>query len=770
MNILPKSMLVISSLEGLLDFLGLTHLSLLVNVYLSVDFLLLIIDIMQTLLNTLSFALYPPLQRMLLNTKSGLLSVLMLLLLVGAATQARAQVVFNDDYVIINGTKYATNNNNATRLPSSLSGNFNRDTDNLLLSGEANTSDKGNFSAQSVQLLYRVYRSGTAVTSSSPAFVPVNLVKGATTGNGNNTSTKWSSATQPNILTSTTGTTTPTTYVLEFFFQANQINKQNAVSSVYDNANSPNNYRITFNVVVSSTAPPVATWNGSSANPDWFNSSNWTFNGPIPPNGVPNSSTDVTIPYLSGRSFPVVGAGPSGNPAQARNITIQGQSATAKATILINGGELQAFGNIDDPFGGLSSTATGIMTLASLAPNVQTFNAGHDLYVVHIQGGGEKILLTRLPILASLDFVRDKGKLTTRTDNDVSYGIALDAGAVVSGEDENGYVSGYLTSTRSFAGGPISTDFGNIGVVLDAPYLGQTIAVSRLTGASYTGVGPTPTSVSINRSFDFTVPNASNTTFNLTFKYLNAELNNNTAADLAIYSSPVNSTTFSLLGRTSLGNKSVTIQNATSSLASTFTLGGTTVPLPLPVTLVSFTATPTPQGAALLRWVTAKELNNKGFGIERTLDATGTWKEVNYVATTNTPNGKSYEYTDNSLITAPASTQAYYRLRQEDLDGKVTYSPVAAVARQAALASTGIVLSPVPLDGPNLSVSFAEAGQAGQEVAIINTQGQRMLHFTTQNNAEGTLSLPVANLAAGVYIVRIQTPGQAVRHARFVKL
>jgi hypothetical protein len=186
--------------------------------------------------------------------------------------------------------------------------------------------------------------------------------------------------------------------------------------------------------------------------------------------------------------------------------------------------------------------------------------------------------------------------------------------------------------------------------------------------------------------------------------------------------------------------------------------------------LVSFTATPTLQGAALLRWVTAKELNNKGFGIERTLGTNDTWKEVGYLATTNTPNGKSYEYTDKSLITAPASTQAYYRLRQEDLDGKVTYSPVAAVARQAALASTGIVLSPVPLDGPNLSVSFAEAGQAGQEVAIINTQGQRMLHFTTQNNAEGTLSLPVANLAAGVYIVRIQTPGQAVRHARFVKL
>ncbi|AMR26993.1 hypothetical protein A0257_07655 [Hymenobacter psoromatis] len=133
--------------------------------------------------------------------------------------------------------------------------------------------------------------------------------------------------------------------------------------------------------------------------------------------------------------------------------------------------------------------------------------------------------------------------------------------------------------------------------------------------------------------------------------------------------------------------------------------------------------------------------------------------------------GSTYVFTDKSLTSAPASTQAYYRLRQEDLDGKVTFSPVAVINRNAAIASTELTLSPVPVGGSdNLSVGLAEAGQAGIMVAVINTQGQRLLSFTTQASADAALSLPVTSLAAGVYIVTVQVPGQAARHARFVKL
>ncbi|RZK52879.1 MAG: T9SS type A sorting domain-containing protein, partial [Hymenobacter sp.] len=176
------------------------------------------------------------------------------------------------------------------------------------------------------------------------------------------------------------------------------------------------------------------------------------------------------------------------------------------------------------------------------------------------------------------------------------------------------------------------------------------------------------------------------------------------------------------------------------------------------------------QGTALLRWVTATELSNRGFGIERQLGSGLAWQPVGFVAATGQTTGSTYEFTDKGLATAAASLQAYYRLRQEDQDGTITYSPVAVVTRQAALAAGELQLSPVPVTGSNLSVALAEAGQAGLEVAVTNTQGQRLLHFTTQASADGALSLPVAQLTAGVYILTVQVPGQAVRHARFVKL
>lgn len=272
---------------------------------------------------------------------------------------------------------------------------------------------------------------------------------------------------------------------------------------------------------------------------------------------------------------------------------------------------------------------------------------------------------------------------------------------------------------------------------------------------------------SVKRSFYF-VPTNLPSSFSLSFSYLTAELNGNTAANLSFFSSPATTNNFTSIGRTSSSANLVTLTNITSTLLSTFTVAEPAVPLP--VTLISFTATPTAQGAALLRWATATESNNRGFGIERQLGANEAWQSVGFVAAGATT-GSTYEFTDKSLVNAPASAQAYYRLRQEDLNGKVTYSPVAAINRTAAVAATELTLSPVPVSGTdNLAVGLAEAGQAGIMVAVTNTQGQRLMSFTTQASTDGALSLPVTSLAAGVYIVTVQVPGQAARHARFVKL
>jgi hypothetical protein len=733
------------------------------TVYLLVDFLLLFVDNMQTLLNTHTSAPYPLWQRIILKAGSKLSAGLMLLLLVGFANQVLATPGFSSNSVVIastpgtggsgnvNGTYYTNTAGSPKFTTITNLGTFDRGTGSLTLGATSNTTESGNENVTAVRVFYRVYSTapGTVVpafTVTSPS-IPLQQLGGASKNR------QWNSLSPVNLLNATTG---PDTYKVDFFFQLTYSDNKNTGVLLTDII-----YSSTF--VVRGNAPAV--WQGKT--PFWSDGGNWSTGK------EPDFNTDVTVPLTNNTVFPVISAD-----AQVRTLTIQGNNANDKATVTLDGGELQIFGDFRDPNAGFTQNS-GVFTLAGTN---QTFDGGR-FFEVHIQGGGVKTLTSQLNMIGNngvLEFLSGTGfgpnnapirnsaggVLATKIDNANNFGVNLGSSARIYGEDENSYVLGILNSTRTVNS---YSDFGGIGVDITAATTNNYMVVTRITGVINSGVGLK--GASIQRSFQFLPSTATGLNFTLVFHYLTNELNSNDPNKLGVFTSPSSTASFTELGRTSnnVSAKTVSISQVKNSLLATFTLGETNV-APLPVTLVSFTAVPTPQGAALLRWLTASEMNNKGFGIERTLGIDDNWKEVGYVATTNTPNGKSYEYTDKSLITAPASTQAYYRLRQEDLDGTISYSPVAVVARQAVVVNTNIVLSPVPLDGPNLSVSFAEAGQAGQEVAIINTQGQRMLHFTTQNSAEGTLSLPVANLAAGVYIVRIQTPGQAVRHARFVKL
>jgi hypothetical protein len=729
-------------------------------VYLFVNSLLLFLDIMQTPLNTYNSATHNTWAKLLMFSRLRLFSSLTLLMLIGAFGKAQAGVTVGNNSVIIGGTntnvngRYYTNIADASATKGDFKavttlGTFDRGTGSLLLSARATTTESGNDNVQSVRLFYRVYIAGTTPPTT---YTALNL--DIVTASGK-TSTWTASVNPPNLLTATSAGD----YTLDLYFQIVSVDNKNNPSNFFDRtALSP--YRTGFTV----TGSAPAAWVGNTD--DWFTPSNWSTNG------IPTKDTDVTISLQSSvTKYPVVRG--TGGVALARTLRLdKSTNPTSPAYILtINSGELQVYGDFQNPNAGLKQN-NGFFTLAG---TTQTFD-GASFTDFRVQGGGTKTLTNRMDIVNTLAFVNDGGILATSTLNSDVYNIDLGTSAQISGENEASYVLGILrTPYRIITKGTTNT-LGNIGIEIasssSAPQDPGSSVITRRTGLAYTGAGDNTTSVSIKRSFTFSsIDSPDNQVFTLSFHYLNAELNDLNASKLAFYRSASGAAPFDALNRASSNPNTKTVISPviTGTLAATFTVGETTA-VPLPVTLVSFTATPTLQGAALLRWVTAKELNNKGFGIERSLGISDNWKEVGYLATVNTPNGKSYEYTDKSLVTAPASTQAYYRLRQEDLDGKVSYSPVAAVARQATAASTGIVLSPVPVDGPNLSVSFAEAGQAGQEVAIINTKGQRMLHFTTQNSGEATLSLPVANLAAGVYIVRIQTPGQAVRHARFVKL
>ncbi|MBF9236105.1 right-handed parallel beta-helix repeat-containing protein [Hymenobacter sp. BT683] len=173
---------------------------------------------------------------------------------------------------------------------------------------------------------------------------------------------------------------------------------------------------------------------------------------------------------------------------------------------------------------------------------------------------------------------------------------------------------------------------------------------------------------------------------------------------------------------------------------------------PLPVALTAFTATAEGPAAVRLAWATATEQNSARFEVERSLDGR-TFAGIGTVAAAGTSSSaRAYEWLD---ARRPASASAlYYRLRQVDVDGTFSYSPVRTVALSGPAASR-LVLAPNPARATTVT-----GAAAGAPVTVFDAVGRAVLAATANAAGAAALVLP-AHLPAGVYVVRTGT--QAVR-------
>ncbi|GAB3858361.1 hypothetical protein GCM10028822_33210 [Hymenobacter terrigena] len=179
---------------------------------------------------------------------------------------------------------------------------------------------------------------------------------------------------------------------------------------------------------------------------------------------------------------------------------------------------------------------------------------------------------------------------------------------------------------------------------------------------------------------------------------------------------------------------------------------------PLPVVLTAFEAQAVGNDVQLT-WRTAQEENNDHFEVERSADGQR-FATVALVAGEGTRNQpQSYQTTDAQ--SSRFGQQLYYRLRQVDIDGTQSFSPVRSV-RFAADAAATAVLTPNPTSqDARLDLLALPAGQ--YTVSVLAATGQTLL---TQQLAAGQVhTLPVAALPAGIYLVRITGPAfqKAVR-------
>ncbi|MFD1871472.1 FG-GAP-like repeat-containing protein [Hymenobacter bucti] len=209
-----------------------------------------------------------------------------------------------------------------------------------------------------------------------------------------------------------------------------------------------------------------------------------------------------------------------------------------------------------------------------------------------------------------------------------------------------------------------------------------------------------------------------------------------------------------------VGNGNGTIQRfeqAQSATTPTLLAGALTNPAPLPVVLTSFTGQSLATGN-VLRWTTASEANSDYFEVERSFSGQAFVKIGQLAAAGTTSAAHSYQFADD----ATAAGTSYYRLRQVDLDGTSTYSPIVTLA-----ASSAAVARPAkPVAYPTVFTSELNVALPGAEaqaatVALLTADGRPVYSRTVQLGTAPQALAELPTLAPGVYLLRIATAAGA---------
>ncbi|MBS1599358.1 MAG: T9SS type A sorting domain-containing protein [Bacteroidetes bacterium] len=183
----------------------------------------------------------------------------------------------------------------------------------------------------------------------------------------------------------------------------------------------------------------------------------------------------------------------------------------------------------------------------------------------------------------------------------------------------------------------------------------------------------------------------------------------------------------------------------------------------LPLTLTAFTAQKK-NSDVTLHWETAMETNASHFTIQRSIDGATFDDDAIVFAEGNSDVLREYSYTDK--INGLPGHLVYYRLKMVDMDAKYRYSKM-VVVRLADEEQTTVVVFPnpathelritIPVDWQNRTIAYN----------VYNSSGILVRQKVT-SNAGQTEILPVADLPAGIYIIKTAN-GNKTTVQKFIK-
>lgn len=181
-----------------------------------------------------------------------------------------------------------------------------------------------------------------------------------------------------------------------------------------------------------------------------------------------------------------------------------------------------------------------------------------------------------------------------------------------------------------------------------------------------------------------------------------------------------------------------------------FTIGTINVgQTPLPITLLEFNCI-TKGDVVQINWITATEINNEKFEIERSSDLKN-WEAIHTTpGAGNSQMELEYEYTDLSPLTGTT----YYRLKQTDFEGSYTYSAIEVVSWNKNIEKFRVF--PNPVSGNSIFLESPEPISGDIFYQVFSMDGKLQYANSIQNvgGDKSSFQLKLPSLS-GSFILRM---------------
>lgn len=168
----------------------------------------------------------------------------------------------------------------------------------------------------------------------------------------------------------------------------------------------------------------------------------------------------------------------------------------------------------------------------------------------------------------------------------------------------------------------------------------------------------------------------------------------------------------------------------------------------LPVTNLQFVARRINQQQVQLSWQTEQEFNNKGFYIERRKENEAAFVEIGFEPSKANGGNSSFtlHYEQNDVNNFEGKT--YYRLRQEDMDGRNTLSAIRLVN---GAGEKTLILKVWPIPAVNNFYVQVQGLQKQDILQIFDIRGQLVKSVLISNQQQ----LQISGIAPGTYVIRL---------------